>query len=360
MTHAAPDGRRVPNRLPALGPVVQIWVMHAFTRRALQTTVATLGLWALAACERSREAPPVDTAAPPSPAPPAPPDSAAPTVGWDPGAGTALFVAGTTPREVVVVFPEFNDTTLTDTTTFDLGSVQSVPVELFSRTGVVGWAQLRSAAPPARSAAECTAWPTARVAGVGGAASADSAPPAAVSTASPPAAPWTVAFVAGHATAIPLDSIEDDAPADSARLAAEVTRLAGTLPDATPAFKGIPFSVRTARRFSPAPGVDAVVGQLVRKVNQEANPREEQTVVIGERLTGTRRAPYVVAYHERVEGLEETIETSDVLAAVRLGPAATPTLVIGRDYGDGTAYALVERIGPAKWRLRWSSAYTGC
>src|SRR5829696_4276785 len=169
--------------------------MDAFARRALQTTVATLGLWALVACERSREAPPVDTAAPPSPTPPTPPDSAAPTLGWDPGAGTALFVAGTAPREVVVVFPEFNDSTLTDTTTFDLGSVQSVPVELFSRTGVVGRAQLQSAAPPARSAAECTAWPTARVAGAGGAASADSpSTPAAVSTASPSAAPWTVAF----------------------------------------------------------------------------------------------------------------------------------------------------------------------
>ena len=331
--------------------------MYASASRAIQTTVAVLGLWALAACERSRETPPADTAAPPSPAPPPPPDSAAPTLGWDPGAGTALFVAGTTPREAVVVFPEFNDSTLTDTTTFDLGSVQSLSVELFSRTGVVGRAQLQSAAPPSRSATECTAWPTARVAG---SASADSASRAPVSTGSTSAGPWTVAFLAGHATAIPLDSIEDDAPADSARLAADVTRLAGTLPDATPAFKGIPFSVLTARRFSPAPGVDAVVGQLVRKVNQEANPREEQTVVIGERLTATRRATYVAAYHERAEGLEETIETSDVLAAVRLGPSATPTLVIGRDYGDGTAYALVERIGPAKWRLRWSSAYTGC
>ena len=38
----------------------------------------------------------------------------------------------------------------------------------------------------------------------------------------------------------------------------------------------------------------------------------------------------------------------------------TPTLVIGREYGEGFSYALIERTGPKKWRLRWSSAYAGC
>jgi hypothetical protein len=169
-----------------------------------------------------------------------------------------------------------------------------------------------------------------------------------------------VGFAAGSATAIPLDSIEDDPPADSARLAADVTRLAAALPgDTAPAFRSLPFAVRTARRFTPAPGVDAVVAQLVRKVNQEARPYEQQIVVVGERAAGSK-GKYSAVYFERVAGQEETIETSEVLAAVRLGPAGTPTLVLGRDYGDGTAFSLVERVGEGRWRLRWSSAYAGC
>jgi hypothetical protein len=172
--------------------------------------------------------------------------------------------------------------------------------------------------------------------------------------------PWTVAFAAGRATPIPLDSIEDDTPADSARLAADATRMAASLPGGSSAFRAIPFAVRTAWRLSPESGVEAVVAVLVRKVNQEANPREEQTIVIGERPTRPAGAPYAVVYHERTSGMEETIETTDVLAAVRLGAAGTPTLVLARDYGDGTAYSLVERVSPGTWRLRWSSAYAGC
>jgi len=298
-----------------------------------------LALLTVAACERSRQAPPADTVALVADSPVAPPVTRA--TSWDPGAGEALFVAGATPQQAIVVFPELSDSTLTDTTTFDVARVGAAAVDLFSRAGRVGSAQLAGPATPGSPARNCTAWPAARLAG---------APPA----------PWSVGFAAGSATAIPLDSIEDDPPADSARLAADVTRLAAALPgDTAPAFRSLPLAVRTARRFTPAPGVDAVVAQLVRKVNQEARPYEQQIVVVGERDAGSK-GKYAAAYFERVAGQEETIETSEVLAAVRLGPAGTPTLVLGRDYGDGTAFSLVERVGDGRWRLRWSSAYAGC
>jgi hypothetical protein len=118
--------------------------------------------------------------------------------------------------------------------------------------------------------------------------------------------------------------------------------------------------VRAVRRFSPAPGVQALVADVRRKVNQEANPREEHILLVAERDSAQPASPWTTAYFERVADNEETIESDDVLAAVALGPAHTPSLVISREFNEGFAYALLERDGPKHWRLRWSSAYAGC
>ncbi|HET7458918.1 MAG TPA: hypothetical protein VFJ74_14810 [Gemmatimonadaceae bacterium] len=278
--------------------------------------------------------PPADSAAVPAAAPAA--------LGWsDTAAGPALFIPAQNAGSTQLVFPTFTDSTLTDSSKFDLGSVRGARVDLFTRSGAVGSAPLGSdPAAPSREE-ECTSWPTARLATAPGT--------------------WAVGFAAGHATAIPLDSIEGLAPTDSARLAADVARLASALPnDTAPAFRGLPFTVRTVRRFSPAPGVQALVADVRRKVNQEANPREEHILLVAERDSAQPASPWTAAYAERVADNEETIESSDVLAAVALGPRRVPTLVIGREYGEGFAYALLERAGPKKWRLRWSSAYAGC
>ncbi len=299
----------------------------------------------ISACERARQAPPSDSAATP-PADSVPVEPAPSARGWDASAGSALFVADDSPQQAIVVYPEYNDSTLTDTTTFDADRVGSTELDLFSRAGKVGTTRSADSARTQTAAANCTAWPTVRLSPArngGGALKG-----------------WSVGVAAGSATAIPLDSIEDDPPADSAKLAVEVTRLAAALPgDTAPAFRALPFAVLTARRFTPVPGVEAVVAHLVRKVNQEARPYEQHIVVIGERdaKAGGR---YSTAYFERVSGPEETIETSDVLAALRLGAEGRPTIVLGRDYGDGTAYSLIERGDDGKWRLRWSSAYAGC
>jgi len=299
----------------------------------------------ISGCERSRQAPPSDSvAAPPPDSTPA--DLVPSTRGWDASAGAALFVPGASSQQAIVVFPEYNDSTLTDTTTFDLDRVRSTELDLFSRAGKVVPARSTDSTRAGTAAASCTAWPTVRLSPIGGGGGRLKG--------------WSVAVAAGSATAIPLDSIEDDPPADSAKLAAEVTRLAAAIPnDTAPAFRGLPFTVLTARRFTPAPGVDAVVAQLVRRVNQEARPYEQHILVIGERdaKAGGR---YSTAYFERVSGPEETIETSEILAALRLGAEGVPTIVLGRDYGDGTAYSLIERSADGHWRLRWSSAYAGC
>ncbi len=250
-----------------------------------------------------------------------------------------------------LVFPQYTDSTLTTATRFDVAPLQGVTVELFGPSGLIGTATLVDAgpAPPRTPAAAtpadaCTGWPQARVA-----------------PAVEPLSPWRVAFARGHARSIPLDSTPALAGPDSALVAAEVARLASALPqDAASPFRGLPFVVRDVRRFTPAEGVEALVADVVRRVNQEATQQTEHLLLVAERSTARPNAPWVTAYHERTAGPEETLEMSEVLAAVALGPAGRPTLVVGRDFGDGVAYALVERTGPRQWRLRWSSAYAGC
>ena len=91
-----------------------------------------------------------------------------------------------------------------------------------------------------------------------------------------------------------------------------------------------------------------------------ASPKLANCLGWAERDSGQASAPWTAAYSERVADNEETVEASEVLAAVALGPARTPTLVISREYDEGFAYSLLERVGPKRWRLRWSSAYAGC
>ena len=263
-------------------------------------------------------------------------------LGWEPEiAGPVLLVGGTEPTSAAVVFPALTDSTFTDSTTFALEPLGGQPVELFARPGLVGRAQVPTAAPTAPEGEACLAWPSVPLPGA--------------------TTGWLVGFVAGRATGIPLDSIERLASSDSAQLAAEAARLASRIPsDTAVAFNGLPFVVRTAYRFTAAPGVDALVADVVRRIAQEANPREQHVLLVAERPAGQRGARYRLVYHARTSGAEDAVETREVLAAVKLGSAGTPTLVLGLTYYEGSAFMLVERTGDGTWRERWSSAYAGC
>lgn len=312
-------------------------------------------LAALAACDRREPAPVVyDTVVVDTPSvavePATPPP--APNTGWRAGeAGRLLVVPAGSALRAQLVFPQFTDTTLTATTAFELSPVEGDTVELFGPQGLVGAATLTAPAPPVprtRSAAAdapaCTGWPLATL-----------------RPATEPLGPWRAAFAAGRARPLPLDSVSALAGPDSARLAADVARVASAAPQAAGSpFRGLPFVVRDARRFAPVEGTQAVVADVVRRVNVEAAAEMEHLLLVAERRAGRPDAPWGLAYLERTAGPEETLEMSEVLAAVALGPAARPTLVIGRDYGDGAAYALIERDAKGRWRLRWGSAYAGC
>ena len=146
---------------------------------------------------------------------------------------------------------------------------------------------------------------------------------------------------------------------DSTALVAEASRLASLVTAATdPSFQGLRFTVHDIRRFEASSGVQAIVAHLVRKVNQEANPQEEQTLLIAERDSGVTSGPYQLVYAERTHGLEEQSTMSEVIAGVRVG--GHPTLIIARDSDAGVAYAMLERTGSRRWRIRWTSGMTQC
>ncbi len=298
----------------------------------------------LLACDRASRPAVVDSL----PAPPVTADDSTPTEGtrsgWEAELGPLLIVAGAQ-REASAIFPNFSDSTLTDTTTFDTSILGGMRVDLFARSGLAGHGRLRPI--PARPQDDgCVAWPEARVT---------------VTDSLGTHSGWTVAFAAGRASPLALDSLESHTGADSARLTAEVSRLASLVPDDTAtAFRGIPYFVRQVRRMRPAPDTHVLVANVTRRINQEANPREEQLLLIAERTGARPDGRYTLAYHERVSGPEEAIESTDVLAAVGLAPSGTPAIVLIRDYGDGSAYALITRQAGGGWRLAWNSAYAGC
>jgi hypothetical protein len=176
------------------------------------------------------------------------------------------------------------------------------------------------------------------------------APVARVSVSGP--AGWTIAL-APAVTVLRPDSIEGLSPADSAALAAQVSRLASAVAsDKESRFAGLPFAVLAAHRVRIG-GNSVVVGRAVRRIPQEAAPLEERTLVIGEQA-GTE--PFALKYSLRSAGAEDTVEHYLLLAAVRAGDKHFIVLESERD--GGSRYEILERAAGA-WQLRWTRAL-GC
>ena len=170
---------------------------------------------------------------------------------------------------------------------------------------------------------------------------------------------WRVGFAAGHVHAITLDSIETMSGADSAALAVSLAQTAAMLSFASdPTFRGLPFRVRSAYTFR-LDSVDVVIADIVRSVNEEANPRLEHLLLIGERPVGWR-GKFNVGYYNRTAGAEESTQATEVLTAIEIGSAKRPAIVVNIEYDEGGKLGLVERTGPGVWSATWISAYTDC
>jgi hypothetical protein len=303
-------------------------------RSARCTILASSTLIGLAACERTNQ-PSVqtDTTLPPPVGAVESLPAAQPAGQWEGSAGTVLLVRDDSLTRAI--YPTVRQ--LDSTAVLDEALVQGFVAEAMAVDGAAGWVRIRGFAPVDE---ECAVWP-------------------AVVLSTDAGRDWAVAFQRGVSTPIVLRPIESLASPDSARLAAQLTRLAASLPnDTTRAFHGLPFVIRAAHRFALEGGVEAVVAEIVRRVNVEANPREETLLLLAERDSASRE--WRVAYSERASGDEVHVTRATPLAAVKLGAAALPTLVLERAGADWVVYALVQRHRDGRWRESWESAYSGC
>ena len=256
-------------------------------------------------------------------------DSARPTAGatasatrssanWFPGLGAALLVPSDSDSSAILLYPD------------DVADLRRDAVTLVDAGGDTSTARVDTA-----SDQQCGDAPIVRVAG---------APPS-----------WSAGFVGLSASPLRMDSIESLAPRDSARLAADIARLASGIPTAaTSDFRGLPFAVAATHQLHWGDR-DVLVAHLVRRLNQEASPREEHTLLIAERAAS--QTPYAVVFNQRSEGSEETAEHFDVLAALRVGDSLV--VLIARDQDATTQYDLLERSVTTAWRTRWTRK-VGC
>ena len=285
----------------------------------------------------TRDAPPPTRTDTPAPGI-APVDSAPPPVlalHWNPAAGPLLLVAGERPEEAIAVLPYAFGDTAPDT--LDASGYVGSVATLLGRGGVVGTALLGDE--DVESGATCNAWP--------------------VLSLPPRSAPWTVGFIGGEVAAYPLDSVQAMPRPDSAALVADIARLASGSrinlagPHAEQ-FRGLPFVVYDARRFR-HDSLEVLVAQIVRRVNQEASPLEEHTLMIAERPAG--RAAWRIARVEWSVGHEESVRRQQLLAAVRVG--TKPALVFTREEGSAVHHVIQWR-GTGSWSTRWASPPSRC
>jgi hypothetical protein len=249
---------------------------------------------------------------------------------WPADAGALLLVQGENANEAVLLLPDEKDSNAVS-----MLLTSRKEVVLFNRNGTHFPGELGK--PTAATDAECRLWEL---------------QPARQNAA------WSVGFANADAQALPLDSIEAASPRDSNTLTTEVARLASTVTSiSSPSFEGLRFVIHEVRRFPIANGGVALVAHAIRRVNQEANPQEEQTLLIAERDSGSTGA-YRLVYADRAHGVEDEVVAPEVLAAVLIG--GRPTLIVARDGEDGVAYELLEREANGHWRVRWHSAPTRC
>jgi hypothetical protein len=289
------------------------------------------------ACRDNKSQKPVDSSAVVSHAPAV--TGLAGSTEWDSTAGPVLIlpVPGD-PSKAAVVLPGMTDSTLAATSQFELRGIDSIGVDLFNPHGVVGSTVLRVAS-QRPDASGCVNWPSGNL------------------TSAIPAG-WRIGLEKGRASGLALDSLAAMDSQDSARFVTEVLAAASTLGTTSDsAFRGLPFSVRRGYRIALSPS-PVIVAEVVRKINEEANPREEHTLFLAEQEAGG--GSYRLKFSKRSAGREETLEASDVLAAVRLKRTNHPVIVITFEYEDGGKVGLLEKFSDGSWSMRWRSAYTGC
>jgi len=294
-----------------------------------------LAIALIAGCRRDEPAQNTQGASTSTQSSPATPSRFAAT-GWPDDAGPVLVLPGSAPGDVRLVLPELTDNTLADTSSFDLDVLPQSSVSLYSRNRKSTLATIAGGGSE-EAPRGCKTWPTARL---------DSFP----------GDSWRFGLAANVAEDLPLPNWGPSLANDSTEATRAVVRIAsGARNDSV--FQGVPFTVRFLYRLELGDS-RVIVADAVRRINTEANVREEHALIIAERAHDS--AWYTAAYRETQMGREDEVRVPEIVGAVLLGENRRPALFISLEYSEGARLLLFERLGANRWVLRWRSAYSGC
>ena len=292
-------------------------------------------MFAAVSCTGER-APRNDTAAVEEP----PPDEATPSARpstWNASAG-AMFAVRTPTGSAWIINPSFSAGQALDTLTASW-NVEGASLELMDGAQVVSTGRLSTL----RYDSTCAGWPTASVA---------------AEAASPASPAWRLAFPSGRVEGVAFDSLPSLIGADSAARTRTGALTASKVPDDTvSAFRGRPFIVRQASRFSIGTDTIGTMYETVRLVAQEANPLQEQILIISEE--GSMGEPEPVFFRREI-GAEESMGSIELLGVLRVKASSRLALLVRREREAGFVLEWIERSPRGKWYVRWRSAVDGC
>ncbi len=323
--------------------------VHAAGRAASSGRLAVWLATALltSACTKDQPAPKAATSVPVSADSVLPPDSLiTPAVArWDPADGSAIYLPGDGGLAQVVLPPVLDDSVpRPDSAALPAGAAPAT-VDLFSPGGKVGSVTLGPYVPSGQPAVGtgCDAWAVVQLRDAAG-----NQPPS-----------WRLALQSGVAEPLRTDSLASLSRADSAALVIAINKAAALLPlDSAGLLRRVPFGVTKAYRLKLTDGVEVVIAVVERRLNLEAAPRVERTILVLERPASATLMSAV--WRETQYATEDDLIAVDLLAVVQLHGIKRPTVFLGLDFGDGSRVQMLQRSSNGIWTLRWSSAYTGC
>lgn len=264
---------------------------------------------------------------------------------WDPADGSAIYLPGDGGVAQVVLPPVLDDSVPKPQRAAIPDGAAPATVNLFAPSGKVGTVTLGAYAAAGQPAVGegCDAWAVVPLRTAG----ASTLPS------------WRLALQAGVAEPLVADSLSSLAKADSAALVVAINRAAAALPlDSAGLLRRVPFGISKAYRLKIAGDIDVVIAVVERRLNLEAAPRVERTVLVLERPPTSRQ--FTALWRDTQYATEDDLIAVDLLAVVQLHGIKRPTIFLGLDFGDGSRVQMLQRTVGGVWALRWSSAYTGC
>lgn len=255
---------------------------------------------------------------------------------WNRAAGDVFAVRSSNGVQAWVVNPSYGASQALDTLTSSVWNAEGTTLAMLDGALVVGMGRITEF----RYDSTCAGWPTATLV-----------------TDVAAALPWRVAFREGTVDGIAFDSLPILTATDSAGRARAGALAASRLPDDTiAAFRGRPFTVRQASRFVLG-DTTVTLFEVVRLVAQEANPLQEQLLILTEEGTGREATN---TFHEREVGVEESTGSIELVGVLRVRRTGRVALLVRRDRESGFVLEWIERTARGTWVLRWRSAPDSC